>query len=150
MDGRLLVVDVVTNKLPPAEELQAKIVLWSNRLPIGSEWKHWSGTIFEVVGFGIDRDSGDVEVQYREATLGERPQPLYMVGSIAQVNPDVILHRYADEWEEEVTVHHGQMLPAKVVQSMSAQQKLTVANDRRVLPRHARVQRVEQFVEITR
>jgi hypothetical protein len=131
-------------------ELQGEIVLWSNRLPVGSEWKHWSGKVFEIVGHGIDKETGTVEVQYREASLGERPHPLYAVGSIAPINPEVVMHRDAEDWEERVTVHKGQMLPAAVVQAMSAGQKLTVANERSILPRHRRVHRIEQFVEIER
>jgi hypothetical protein len=134
--------------LPSPAELQARIVLWSNRLPVGSEWKHWSGTIFEIVGFGIDRSTGEVEVQYQEASLTERAPPLYAVGSIAPLNPDVIMHRPATDWEKEVTIHKGQMVPAEVIRAMTADQKLYAANERRIVPRHRRVQRIEQFVEV--
>jgi hypothetical protein len=131
-------------------ELQGEIVLWSNRLPVGSEWKHWSGKVFEIVGHGIDKKTGKVEVQYREASLGERPHPLYAVGSIAPINPDVIIHRPADEWEEKVTIHRGQMLPVEVVEKMLPDQKLAIANERQIVARNRRVQRIEQFVEIER
>jgi hypothetical protein len=141
---------VYTPRKRTASQLQGEIVLWANRLPVGSEWKHWSGTVFEITGHGVNIATGQIEVQYQEAALGERPQPLYVIGSSVPINPPVTLQRPAEDWEKEVTIHKGQMLPADVVASMTADQKLFVANERSMLPRHRRVQRVEQFVEISR
>jgi hypothetical protein len=62
----------------------------------------------------------------------------------------VIIHRPADEWEQKVTIHKGQMLPVEVVEKMLPDQKLASPTNVRSSARHRRVQRIEQFVEIER
>lgn len=141
---------VFTPRKRTISQLQGEVVLWANRLPVGSEWKHWSGPVFEITGHGVNVETGQVEVQFKEAKIGKAEPLLYAVGSSVPVNLPVILHRPAEDWEKEVTVHGGQVMPADVVRSLTSEQKLYVANERRTLPRYKRVQRVEQFVEITR
>lgn len=135
---------------PTIRDLRAQLILWANRVPVGSEWRHYQGDYYEVVSHGVDEETGEVEIAYREAHLGERPLELYCVGSLVPVNMDVVFHRKASLWETDVTTCRGNLLPQSVIDAMTPEEKLTAANEKIVVPRYVRVERVETFVELRR
>lgn len=128
-------------------ELYGSVRLWQDRIPVGSEWKHYGGDVYEVTGHGIN-SAGKVQVEYRRAML--RQEPMVPV-SFGAISPDIItLHYPADDWQTEVLLHRGQLMKPDVVRRMLPQQKLELANEHLAVPRFRRVQRVDSFVEIER
>lgn len=134
---------------PSLDDLRAHIRLWANRLPIGSEWRHYSGKVYEITGFGVNEKTEQIEVEYREASIGDKLE-LYALGSSLPVNLDITFHREAALWEDEVTLHRGELMPADQVASLPPEKRLELANEKVKMPRYRQVARVETFVELPR
>lgn len=129
---------------PTLSQLAARCRIAAYDLPVRSEWRHYGGNVYEIVGFGVGEASGEIEVEYRPAaplsTGDHRPV------SIRDMGPDLsglTFHRPLAEWQETVTVSRGELMKPGQIEMLDAEQKLAVANERITVPRFTRVYRQE-------
>lgn len=127
-------------------QLAARCRIAAYDLPVGSEWRHYGGDVYEITGYGVREATGEVEVEYRpaaELATGDlRPR------SIRDRGPDLsglTFHRPVSEWQEQVTVSRGDLMTGSQIEGLSAEEKLQVANERTTLPRYVRVYRQEEW-----
>lgn len=128
---------------PSLASLAASCRLAAFDLPVGSEWRHYKGDAYEIVGFGVNEGTGKVEVQYRPARplddgLPERRRLV--------VGPDydgLVLHRPVDEWQQIVEFSAGSAMSPKQLDQLTAAEKLDFANMKRTAPRFTRILRTE-------
>jgi hypothetical protein len=86
-------------------ELAALCRIAAMDMPVGSFWRHYRGDIYEIVGFGVQESTGQIEVEYRPAPPLEDHR--YHGLTMRRIDePDLTglsFHRPASEWLTHVT-----------------------------------------------
>jgi hypothetical protein len=61
---------------PTIQELWRGIQEASRKFPVGTEWQHYNGDVYEITGHGVDEATGKPEVRYvKSLPLGDnRPK----------------------------------------------------------------------------
>jgi hypothetical protein len=85
-------------------ELAALCRIAAMDVPVGSFWRHYGGDIYEVVGFGVQESTGEVEVEYRPAPKLEddRYDGLKMQRFGEPDLTGLNFHRPFAEWDQKV------------------------------------------------
>lgn len=128
-------------------QLAAECRVAAFKYPIGSEWRHYKGDVYEIVGFGVSEKTGEIEVEYKDAEplrTGDRLIPV----SLLDRGPDLDglnYHRSLKEWDELILVSRGELLPPGLLKRMSPEEKLEAANECIQTRRFTRVYRDEQW-----
>jgi hypothetical protein len=83
---------------PTLVELWRGIQEAKRKFPVGTEWQHYGGDVYEITGHGVDEETGEAEVRY------VRARPL----EDSRVGHCMVLVRVGDfprEYAREVEFH---------------------------------------------
>lgn len=93
---------------PTISELWRSLQEPRRKFPVGSEWQHYGGEVYEIIGHGIDEETGQPEVRYRRAKPLEdgRPQLRCNVGDFPHdYAREVEFHRSVEKFEAKIDGH---------------------------------------------
>lgn len=81
---------------PTIVELWQGIQEAKRKFPVGTEWQHYSGGIYEITGHGVDEETGEAEVRYVRARPLEDSRVSYRMTRFGD---------FPKEYEREVEFH---------------------------------------------
>lgn len=55
------------SRRPTIQELWRGVQDAKRRFPVGTEWQHYGGDVYEITGHGVDEETGEAEVRYVRA-----------------------------------------------------------------------------------
>lgn len=92
---------------PTIVELWRGIQEAKRKFPVGTEWQHYGGTVYEITGHGVDEETGEPEVRYAAARQLEDSRVCFRRLSIGDFPKDyareVEFHRTLSKMESEGT-----------------------------------------------
>jgi hypothetical protein len=83
---------------PTISELWRGVQEAKRKFPVGTEWKHRGGEVYEITGHGVDEETGEPEVRYVRARPLEDNRNRYLRSNIGDFPAD---------YAREVEFHRG-------------------------------------------
>jgi hypothetical protein len=72
---------------PTIIELWRGIQEAKRKFPVGTEWQHYGGSVYEITGHGVDEETGEPEVRYVAARQLEDSRCVTSAASTSVTSP---------------------------------------------------------------
>jgi hypothetical protein len=108
----------------------------ARKFPVGTEWQHYGGDVYEITGHGVDEETGQPEVRYIRARPLDDGRPMIRC-AIGDIPPDLArqieFHRLLSVFEAPVE---------KPIYAVGRSEPVDIIKGG---PRYRRVHRCEHF-----